>query len=457
MNSHYCVVAKLRARSHSLASRSPVATPKHWLLSASLLAVGLLHSAAQSQTVYEAFNLNPEGTSRVGIRYFNSSFGVQQNPWASIALDGESLLLRDPVWIGLPPENPPIPIPASGTFAFKPEARFAFSGTGLDIVHIRDNAGEPFVWQIVDGGSGNNYNVVAQGTVDTYTSSNTPFLETVPVAPQGSLDPNKVYMLRTWITDTDNSLVKRRVFYDSFNVYNDSAKFSIDDNSNLSGNWTFSENWDPAAPDDNSYEGDFAATPGPGETIDFNFNGTGLVVYGRGQSGVSGAYNWEIDGGAGGSGMVDQSLDSDYSVRWPELLVNGLSPGPHTLKITVIGTNAAGDYNNNGFVDAADYTVWRDNLGSSIALTNENPAATTPGVVDQEDYDFWVSRFGSQTSSGAFGPNLGFVEIDAIGVFNPAVAGSVAETAAVPEPGAIAILASGLLLCWGSSMISSRI
>ncbi len=54
-----------------------------------------------------------------------------------------------------------------------------------------------------------------------------------------------------------------------------------------------------------------------------------------------------------------------------------------------------GDYNLDGTVNLADYTVWRDSNGSSTSLPNENPDATTPGVVDQEDYQFWKSQFGA--------------------------------------------------------------
>jgi hypothetical protein len=57
-----------------------------------------------------------------------------------------------------------------------------------------------------------------------------------------------------------------------------------------------------------------------------------------------------------------------------------------------------GDYNDDGVVNAADYTVWRDNLGSNITLPNE---ATTPGVVNQADYDQWKARFGNAIGSGS--------------------------------------------------------
>jgi hypothetical protein len=51
-----------------------------------------------------------------------------------------------------------------------------------------------------------------------------------------------------------------------------------------------------------------------------------------------------------------------------------------------------GDYNYNGVVDAADYVVWRKNLGPG---TLANEAGISPGVVDQADYRYWRSRFGA--------------------------------------------------------------
>jgi hypothetical protein len=65
-----------------------------------------------------------------------------------------------------------------------------------------------------------------------------------------------------------------------------------------------------------------------------------------------------------------------------------------------------GDYNSNGTVDAADYVVFRNSVGQSVALPNENPAAATPGLVDDEDYNFWRANFGQ---SGAGGAQVGAV------------------------------------------------
>ena len=65
--------------------------------------------------------------------------------------------------------------------------------------------------------------------------------------------------------------------------------------------------------------------------------------------------------------------------------------------------NAAGlpgDYSQNGVVDAADYTVWRDHLGQMFTLPNEDPNST-PGQVTAEDYDFWKTHFGQSTGNSA--------------------------------------------------------
>jgi fibronectin-binding autotransporter adhesin len=57
-----------------------------------------------------------------------------------------------------------------------------------------------------------------------------------------------------------------------------------------------------------------------------------------------------------------------------------------------------GDYNQNGTVDAADYVVWRKNVGPG-SLQNEG--GISPGVVDGADYNFWRSRFGATSGAGA--------------------------------------------------------
>jgi hypothetical protein len=57
-----------------------------------------------------------------------------------------------------------------------------------------------------------------------------------------------------------------------------------------------------------------------------------------------------------------------------------------------------GDYNFDGIVNAADYTVWSDTLGSTTDLRADasGPTVGTPnGIIDQADYDFWKAHFGN--------------------------------------------------------------
>lgn len=111
-----------------------------------------------------------------------------------------------------------------------------------------------------------------------------------------------------------------------------------------------------------------------------------------------------------------------------------LSPGfgnfYSSFEIDEIAATAGlpGDYNLDGTVNLADYTVWRDSIGSSTPLPNQNPASSTPGVVDQEDYDFWKSQFGT--------------------TFPQATPSAIAVQ--VPEPGAIVVagLIIGGLVMW---------
>lgn len=89
------------------------------------------------------------------------------------------------------------------------------------------------------------------------------------------------------------------------------------------------------------------------------------------------------------------------------------------LIITSLATTVGlpGDYNSDSVVDAADYTVWRDNLGTAFALPNRGAGIT--GNVAQADYNTWKNNFGA-TSPG------------------------IAAAGAVPEPSACLIACLGL-------------
>jgi len=58
-----------------------------------------------------------------------------------------------------------------------------------------------------------------------------------------------------------------------------------------------------------------------------------------------------------------------------------------------------GDYNRNGIVDAADYTVWRNTMGQTGAALAADGDGN--GKVDAADYTVWTANFGTHAGSGA--------------------------------------------------------
>ena len=90
----------------------------------------------------------------------------------------------------------------------------------------------------------------------------------------------------------------------------------------------------------------------------------------------------------------------------------------------VIDVGLAGDYNGDAVVDAADYTIFQDNLGGDSSVLNGNGSGAA--TVVQADYDRWKQNFGSSgTGTGS--------------------------SAAVPEPSAVCLLilgASCMLARW---------
>jgi serralysin len=69
------------------------------------------------------------------------------------------------------------------------------------------------------------------------------------------------------------------------------------------------------------------------------------------------------------------------------------------VTVTNIGEPFAGDYNNNGTVDAADYVLWRNTVGQTGAGLAADGNGN--GTVDAADYNIWRANFGRTLGAAA--------------------------------------------------------
>lgn len=106
---------------------------------------------------------------------------------------------------------------------------------------------------------------------------------------------------------------------------------------------------------------------------------------------------FDISGAQPGDQFVFSAMRGEGDPDFANAGISGF-----TFDIFSAPAGVPGDYNENNFVDAADYTVWRDRLGQAITLPNEDPN-TTPGQVTNEDYDFWKSQFSGGGGAAAVG------------------------------------------------------
>ena len=186
----------------------------------------------------------------------------------------------------------------------------------------------------------------------------------------------------------------------------------------------------------NSFQEQGIADQGAGAGNTDPNDGVGWEQFSDGASDVVGEFNL-LSSTLFGSGI-------DLDVNIGNLFTGGTNELLHDLLLEVELTSGAfqvytatyfegealpGDYNGDSVVDAADYTLWRDNLGASDESAFA-PGTGNGGGIDSSDYDFWRARFGN--SAGSSTGNL-------------AVGG-------VPEPGSVATILFGTAL--GVSMLA---
>ncbi|MEN0110506.1 MAG: hypothetical protein AAF805_07250 [Planctomycetota bacterium] len=84
----------------------------------------------------------------------------------------------------------------------------------------------------------------------------------------------------------------------------------------------------------------------------------------------------------------------------------GLSNGVvfDNVTVTAVTPRLTGDYNGNGVVDAADYTVWRDTLGDDDFEPGTGADGDDDGFVSLLDYDVWADNFGDTAATATVVP-----------------------------------------------------
>jgi hypothetical protein len=126
--------------------------------------------------------------------------------------------------------------------------------------------------------------------------------------------------------------------------------------------------------------------------------------------------SWNIIAADGLDGMFS-SVTPGYSVQKQGsnlVLYFGAAPAPLT----------PGDFNGDFVVDAADYSVWRNHLGSDFDLNGSGDEEDDSfGTVDEADYELWRRNYGTVYTPGE---------------------GGVAQTR-VPEPAAAIMLLTGVV------------
>lgn len=101
----------------------------------------------------------------------------------------------------------------------------------------------------------------------------------------------------------------------------------------------------------------------------------------------------KVGGGAEGADLVEVWLDPLLTSESDANATNAAKVMGNYAEVETENVKAQGDYNNDNIVDAADYTLWRDNLGGEDgALPNDGELA---GAIGMDHYELWRDNYGA--------------------------------------------------------------
>jgi hypothetical protein len=125
---------------------------------------------------------------------------------------------------------------------------------------------------------------------------------------------------------------------------------------------------------------------------------------------------------------ANADLDRDGRITVRDRTIVARADGDSIISPTALAAAVValpGDFNFDGTVDSADYTIWRANLGAQDATGPSMGDANGDGDVDHADYRIWKSHFGLDlatysASLGTSGIAAGFAAVAASTVKNEA-------------------------------------
>lgn len=124
---------------------------------------------------------------------------------------------------------------------------------------------------------------------------------------------------------------------------------------------------------------------------------TEVITDGNGDASFTAVLTASVQPGSFVTSTATYLFDLDENPATPLIAIetSELSAGI----IVTAGASLTGDYNKDGFVNAADYVVWRDTLGSTANLAANGDDSNN--VIDEADYQVWVDNFGAPLGSGS--------------------------------------------------------
>lgn len=256
--------------------------------------------------------------------------------------------------------------------------------------------------------------------------------------------------------DPDSFPGAPRTANDPIDVQLTYSNLDLDEDGSANDEVTFTMRWTKVDFDEDGLDGGALASFGQGMDTGFG-NLNDLEVSMLSVSGTTTDNGAEIvfDGFTGANiGFGGNVGGIDRTVEVNGTLVSRLEPdvggfqffteftdfdGPTpTVQLDNSGANniTPGNFNGDGAVNAADYTVWRDNLGAVDEATL-NGAGDGNNGVDNADYDLWKANFGSSQGVGSVVARSYDLQFSTV---MPAGSGG-----AVPEPSSVLLLLLGTM------------